>query len=606
MKAGRRKIKYDSQYDHCFGRPENGKVVRVESGNAHDTIQTILHVVNNYASQAAKISKTLKGRTKHQTAKNIYNFCYNYFQYKEDASGTDTVRTPNRAYADRKDGIDCDCYVALISCILTQYNWAHTIRMSANYDKDRFNHVYIILPDEDGKEICIDPVVDQFNREASYLHKNDTVMEVSYLNGLGNPSQRPMPNYTGNINIIDWIKKYEFYSNAKIRTAIATYAKRNGIHPENAMDILAKLLYKADKKRWVEIAKSNVVNTRSKRNFTIRSSDVLTYLGLDNSSKGLIVALLHDANILEIWMENTLNLPLASKIAEGILEYKRKREIITTNIPFKKLKSYTQHKNRTVLPCYNHCAKSKEIIYNEDPVANLLQLSILIGVSPKGKMIKRVNQMYKPDGSKQSNLLHEKLREVSHVRRAVRKYIPSQSRPLNGIFTAIGTAAGAAFGAPQVGAAIGSGVDTIVAQNKGKGNGYIPGETYVWPDGKAYDRSNTRKQNIPLYDARLEKFLKSKPYAQAIFDKYTEIKAKKGGVDPTLQEYNAIIGPFIKAEEQKIAQQKQMVQARKAQVAQVRQAQVKDAQKRKTVRKWFYGGVGAAALGTGLYLYFKD
>lgn len=597
MKAGKRRIKYDRTYNAYFTRANRYKSVRVkEGGTVHDTIDAICYIIQNYSDQASKISRKLKGSTKTETAKNIYNFCYSYFQFKEDAFRTDQVRTPNRAFSDRKDGIDCDCFVALIGCMLHQYNWEFIIRMSANYKKESYNHVYIILLDENGKEICIDPVLDQFNNEASYLAKKDKIMEISVLHGLGNPTQRPMPVYNKNISVLDWIKKYELRNHARIRNAIALYSKNNRIRIEETEHIFASLLFKADKKRWINLAKSHTVVKRSKRNFTIRSRDVLVYLGLTNSAQGLVVSLLHDANVLEIWMENTFNLPLASKIAEGILKFKELPEDKT----YTEIRRFVQEKETSKPPLTHcHCNKVKSLIYKEDQLSNCLQIAIIVNSAPKGKMIKSVKRMYKPTGSKESNKLHAKLRRAYDLKN---RRVANQ--PLNGFWSTIGTIAGGIIGGPPgaaIGGAIGNGVESATAKKpKGKKPKYEKNETYVFPDGKPYNRE-LEDENSPSYSARMTRFNK-KPYALKVVQKYNEIKAQKGGINPSLSEYNSIISPFIQAEEQRIAEEKRVAREKKAEASRV----AREEQKRKKTIKYVAMGTGAAVvLGTGAYFLLK-
>ncbi|HAA21848.1 MAG TPA: hypothetical protein DCP28_24915, partial [Cytophagales bacterium] len=60
------------------------------------------------------------GQTKLETANNIWTFCYTHFQYKEDRKDREELRTPARAWHDRKSGIDCDCFSILVLALCNE------------------------------------------------------------------------------------------------------------------------------------------------------------------------------------------------------------------------------------------------------------------------------------------------------------------------------------------------------------------------------------------------------------------------------------------------------------------------------------------------------
>jgi len=604
MKTGRRNILIDTKYNNCFGKSQNGEIIRKENGTVHDTISAIEYVVENYSHQASKIAQKLKGKNKLQTAKNIYTFCFSYFQYKPDKKFTDEVRSPNRAWSDRFKGIDCDCFVALISCILNNYSgWEYSIRMSANYKKGKYNHVYVILLEDNGDEICIDPIIHTFNKEADYLQKLDKTMQISVLNGLENPyeNQERRPLQADRISIVDWITKYELRRHAKIRLAISRYAKSNKLQIAEVEKTFATLLYNSNQKQWKTIANSKVTRTRSRRNFTIRNRDVLAYLGLENNALSLAVSLLHDADVLEYWMENTLNLPLAVNIAQGISTFKQNEKELRANLPFEKIRKYTQSNDRHYSHCVNHCAQTKAVIYENDPISNLLQISIVLGSAPKGKLIKSVNRMYKPSGSVASNKLHDKLRKAYQVRQMARRHTVRRRTPLNGLFSTIGSIAGSIFGAGGAGAAVGSALDSVFGGKKKSSNKpkYDSKQIYVWPDGNPYNRK-TEDETSPSYLTRINT-LKKKPYALQVINKYNEIKAQKGGINPTQTEYNSVIAPFVQEAERQIVEKRKAEQQQRAEAARVKRETLARNKKNTTIKYVAIGTGVSLALGLGVY-----
>jgi len=73
----------------------------------------------------------------------------------------------------RKDGVqygvDCDCYSIFIGSILKELNIQFNIKMTSYFDTlgfdNGFQHVYIIVPYDNGNYITVDPVVHAFNYE---------------------------------------------------------------------------------------------------------------------------------------------------------------------------------------------------------------------------------------------------------------------------------------------------------------------------------------------------------------------------------------------------------------------------------------------------------
>lgn len=170
------------EYDEYFEKPLNSQENFQSFGSVFSTLDNIKHVSDKYHGQTRQIAQKLKAESVKETSRNIYNFLYKHFAYKEDASGSDTVRTPNRSWSERLQGIDCDCFSALASCILMNLGIDHKIRM-ADYG-DGWQHVYVVVMA--GKsEIVIDAVLDEFNVEEPCI-KYDVNMKTLVLNGAPN------------------------------------------------------------------------------------------------------------------------------------------------------------------------------------------------------------------------------------------------------------------------------------------------------------------------------------------------------------------------------------------------------------------------------------
>lgn len=185
--TGKRSISSGHQYDRFFNLAGlgNDEVLLVE-GTVMDTVAQMKSIVKKYNHQTAKIAQQLKGATREATARNIWNFLYNHVQYTKDQPDREQLRQPLRTWADRKRGVDCDCYSIFISSVLTNLGIPHAFRI-AKYNGD-WQHVYVVVPKSGtnyASYYTIDPVVDSFNYEATPTEKKDYTMKVTMLNGIG-------------------------------------------------------------------------------------------------------------------------------------------------------------------------------------------------------------------------------------------------------------------------------------------------------------------------------------------------------------------------------------------------------------------------------------
>lgn len=187
-----RNIKLGNQFNKYFGKPSYADPL-LHKGNVYSTLDAIQEIVSRTLNQTNSISQLLQGKSLHETTSNIWHFIYNHIQYKIDTPGIEELREPNRTWADRNEGVDCDCYSIFISSILTNLKIPHKLRITEYDNKGYFQHVYVIVPNgktRNGQEgyFIIDPVVDQFNYEKPFTKKFDKAMAIQHqlLNGIGN------------------------------------------------------------------------------------------------------------------------------------------------------------------------------------------------------------------------------------------------------------------------------------------------------------------------------------------------------------------------------------------------------------------------------------
>ena len=204
--SGYRKILSGVEYNKYFSTPEQDDRIIIQDGEVSDTVELMKKVVWKYLSDTKAIAKELKNPRVKRTAENIWNFLYHHIQYKLDQEGLEQLRRPARSWADRKSGIDCDCFAIFCSSILTNLEIPHSFRITKYDGSEYFQHVYVVVP-YGGGLIKIDPVLSTFNYEKPFSTKRDIPMnlngiDVAVLSGVGdlqpvtnNPQDDAVYNY---------------------------------------------------------------------------------------------------------------------------------------------------------------------------------------------------------------------------------------------------------------------------------------------------------------------------------------------------------------------------------------------------------------------------
>lgn len=187
FRAGYRDIKSGNNYDSCFKAAQMNDTIIIKDGNVDQTLNLMKSVAHKYKHESTEIAKVLKGARVIDTCFNIWHFLHDHIQYKLDKPGQEQLRTPYRSWAERKTGIDCDCFSVFISTILLNLKINHFFRVTKYDGKPEFQHVYVIATDKN-KQYVIDCVLHQFNLEKPYSEKKDYVMslngiDIAVLNG---------------------------------------------------------------------------------------------------------------------------------------------------------------------------------------------------------------------------------------------------------------------------------------------------------------------------------------------------------------------------------------------------------------------------------------
>lgn len=199
----RRYASTSNKYDHLWNKSHlnGGEKTLIRKGQIIDEASTTLatqshmnNIVANTLDQTEMIAEELRGASLHQTLKNIARFFREFYAYKQDHQDREQIRTPIRAWSDRFDGIDCDCFSTSISSILHNLGIDHFWRKSKDQAKGDYTHIYVIVPKQKGLDLSIrgnyyvlDPVVGDFDME---WPNNDVPQyyedfHVKYGNGMG-------------------------------------------------------------------------------------------------------------------------------------------------------------------------------------------------------------------------------------------------------------------------------------------------------------------------------------------------------------------------------------------------------------------------------------
>ena len=191
------KVKSGYEFDHFFPKAKLITITKKKGATVADTLVLIPAVVRETLFHTKRFAnEVIKADTLEKTCNNLWQFVTDHIAYKKDEDGKEQVRSPARAWHDRHNndadgnpmGVDCDCYTVFISSVLSNLGIKHKLRIT-KYSENHFQHIYPIVPLDNGNYITIDCVVRAFDYEEPYTEKKDTNMDLEYLNGVPDPSQ---------------------------------------------------------------------------------------------------------------------------------------------------------------------------------------------------------------------------------------------------------------------------------------------------------------------------------------------------------------------------------------------------------------------------------
>lgn len=186
-----RKIHSGEKFEKLIPKTKCQKI-DAGTGNTDHSIDKMIEVVQTYSWQMDGVADLLKKSSLKNTVGNIYDFCYNHFQYKADKA-EQMLRSPACSWKERYTGIDCKSYSIIASSILTEMDLLHYIRKvkQPGSAPSEFTHVYVIVPVDQNAGTLLQGyyVIDgttHDNKEVVFTQANDSFMEGlqhSILNG---------------------------------------------------------------------------------------------------------------------------------------------------------------------------------------------------------------------------------------------------------------------------------------------------------------------------------------------------------------------------------------------------------------------------------------
>lgn len=167
-----------------------GVQVQQPSGNTFISLQVMNASARKHYPEAQQLAKHLRKATLSGTIKNIRNWLYTNFQYREDEE-LQKIRTLSHAFHnERNTGIDCKSYSVIASQLLHNLGIIHYFRKIKQNKASHYSHVYVVVPHNQlsGKLSSGYYVIDavpEYTHEAPYTHKHDTRINPAQGKGLG-------------------------------------------------------------------------------------------------------------------------------------------------------------------------------------------------------------------------------------------------------------------------------------------------------------------------------------------------------------------------------------------------------------------------------------
>jgi hypothetical protein len=201
------------EYDHYFPRAEGKRILKKKDAKVSDTLHLIPEIIRSTAWQTRKFAhEVIKADTLEETCRRLWHFVYDYVAYKKDETGKEQVRDAARVWHDRHNrdpvtgepmGVDCDCMTTFICTVLYNLEVKNIYFRVTRYEEPHWEHIYPVIKLPGGREIILDCVLHQFNKEAKYTAKQDTAMDLEYLNGVSDSTINKLSDAPDLMGVMD-------------------------------------------------------------------------------------------------------------------------------------------------------------------------------------------------------------------------------------------------------------------------------------------------------------------------------------------------------------------------------------------------------------------
>lgn len=169
--------------------PYKGKKILIKKNqNVSDIIEAIILAHKKHIDEYKKICLYFLGKTKRETAKNIWNFLKKNVPYKEEPETRQTIKSPAAIIITgiyNTEYNDCKNYSLFAAGILQGlnelgYKIPYSFRFASYniFDKTP-GHVFVVVNPGTNKEIWIDPVLKEFDYKKQYQYAKDKNMMYS-------------------------------------------------------------------------------------------------------------------------------------------------------------------------------------------------------------------------------------------------------------------------------------------------------------------------------------------------------------------------------------------------------------------------------------------
>jgi hypothetical protein len=188
-------LKSLAPYRHLFPKATGIDHTEKKGATVSDTVHFIPKVVKRCLWMVRKyVDQELRGLSVEQACRKLWYFVKEHIEYEKDdpeyenkkklRENFEQVKSPRRLIADGKG--DCDCMTTFVNCCMTEYGVKGIINRITEYNHNGFfQHIYSLIPDGKGTYIIMDCVWTHYNKEKPYTKKEDYIMELQFLDGIG-------------------------------------------------------------------------------------------------------------------------------------------------------------------------------------------------------------------------------------------------------------------------------------------------------------------------------------------------------------------------------------------------------------------------------------